>query len=526
MSVTLSVAGEGDKDADRNIITPEFTAEALRNVRGLDCGVLDNSFYTSTDSTGTDRVSNSQGYNWECSVGNYLAGEAGGSISSGITVKRGMATAYGYDIRSEDTHTLTTVYSDATQTDTTITAGSGTKYLFVYLEINLGENPAGGYLRVHDNSNAPVWTSRTQDNLITTPGGKYQMPLHRITINSSGIVTAIDSWETLNLAETIERPLTAKNALYAVTQAEGTADTRIATTAFVDNVRAGIADELQSSLTDKITTLNSTLQTLASNVNTALSFSSTTFTVAGVEFWIKRLAGAVAGGLNTTTLNRTNATTFIDTTESAYDNGTTLATLTSTYRPTSIQRVPVVLNYNKTGQNSVSSHAAYEVVLQIATSGAITVASFLAAIPFSQEGSSVTAYVDSSFGWQVSNTTYSISNLTIPQVTPTVSVTLASVTDNGTAGDSDVKLTGVQTAKAGSKLTFGLEVHGYARTVLSVTATYKRYTSDTAYSSSTLTVTDNGNGTYSVTPASDTSTSYLKRIVEVSVTIGYEGAEL
>lgn len=189
----ITVAAAGNAEENINLINARFQAEALRRLRGKDCGVLDNSFYSSANATGLSRTANSN-FMWPITATNV----------QNITVGRGMATAYGYDIQSEDDISFT-----ATAPST------GTKYLFIYLEWDLS-NPveAVGSLLIHDNGSSSSWTPPSQDNLITNPIGKYQMILYRLTVNTSGTVTATASWGTFSVL-TIGNPLRADYATRA-----------------------------------------------------------------------------------------------------------------------------------------------------------------------------------------------------------------------------------------------------------------------------------------------------------------------
>lgn len=186
----LNVAAAGNAETNANLINARFQAEALRRLRGHDCGVLDNSFYSSANDTGLSRSANTN-FMWPLNAANVQT----------ITVGRGMATAYGYDIQSEDEVTLVGT-----------APSSGTKYLFVYLEWDLS-NPveAVGSLLLHDNGASASWTPPYQDNLITNPIGKYQMPLYRLSVNTSGTVTGSISWTGLGI-KTIGNPLRADYA--------------------------------------------------------------------------------------------------------------------------------------------------------------------------------------------------------------------------------------------------------------------------------------------------------------------------
>lgn len=264
--VTASIAAVGSQAQGINEINPRFTAEAQRNIRGFDCGVLDNTFYDAgRDALGIDRAANDN-FMFPLTV-------TGTSISIG----RGMATAYGYDFQSEVTNTL-----PVTDTDAGITRPGDTGstiYYFVYLEWNLGDNPPRGYIKVHNNGSAGIWNTMQQDNLITTTAGVYQMPLYRIAMTASGDPQVRD-WEDLNLTQTIHWPGVAETARYGETMAEGDQSDRVATTKFVQNA----ADANRKLVQD-----------LIDDINTSLNFGNTTFTLAGVGAPIKRLGGYVIG---------------------------------------------------------------------------------------------------------------------------------------------------------------------------------------------------------------------------------------
>ena len=216
MAERLLLAGAGNAEKGINAINPRFQAEALRRIRGRDTGVLDNSFYTATSAKGVARTANSN-FMWKLSASNV----------SDIAVGRGMATAYGYDLQSEQTvHLVGTA------------ATTGTKYIFVYLEWDL-HNPdeAYGSINLHDNGSSSSWTPVSQDNLITNPTGIYQMPLYRLTVNTAGTVTAIASWASLGVT-TIGYPLRSEYANRAE-EADHADDATTATTATNYNTSSG-----------------------------------------------------------------------------------------------------------------------------------------------------------------------------------------------------------------------------------------------------------------------------------------------
>lgn len=187
----ITLAGAGNAAQSINLINPRFQAEALRAIRGYDIGVLDNSFYTSTSPKGINRIANST-FMWPLTTT--------GGISS-VVVGRGMATAYGYDIQSEAPVTLSAA-----------PPASGVNYYFIYLEWDLhNTSTAVGSLKIRNNGASSTWTPTSQDNLITNPVGTYQMILYRLTVNSSGAIMAISSWEVFGV-KTIRYNLRSENA--------------------------------------------------------------------------------------------------------------------------------------------------------------------------------------------------------------------------------------------------------------------------------------------------------------------------
>lgn len=176
--IRLGVAAAGNAESNINLINARFQAEALRALRGIDCGVLDNSFYSDGDESGTTRDANAD-FKWKCVAPDV----------QNITIGRGMATAYGFDIQSE---------SDSTFVATAPSAGY--KYLFVFLFWDLS-NPveANAGIDIHDNGSGETWTPPYQDNLITSPLGKYQLPLYRLKVNTSGQIVQVLNWEDLDV---------------------------------------------------------------------------------------------------------------------------------------------------------------------------------------------------------------------------------------------------------------------------------------------------------------------------------------
>lgn len=319
----INVAAAGNAEENINLINARFQAEALRRIRGTDCGVLDNSFYSSASVKGLSRTTNAS-FMWSLTASNV----------QNITVGRGMATAYGYDIQSEDNVSFTATAPSA-----------GNKYLFIYLEWDLS-NPveAVGSLLIHDNGSSSSWAPLYQDNLITNPIGKYQMPLYRLQINTAGTVTGTQSWGTLGVL-TIGNPLRANyagraenadladlatKANTADTKANGTADTSIATTLFVKN---------------------------------AINFGSSTFTLAGVQGNVRRAAKYVIGTMSgSITWNETNINAY-------WRTDAVWGTLPSGYRPSESYYVTAFMYKGSiSGQEQTATH-----VLRVDTNGNIVV---------------------------------------------------------------------------------------------------------------------------------------------------------
>ncbi len=191
----LKVAAEGNAEKNINVIVPCFQAEALRFLRGYDVGVLWNAFYSEDDQTGEKRTAKPRD-NWDIDLINSKDGQ--------VVIRPGMATAYGYDIISEEDVHLTAVLPSA-----------GWKYIFVYLEWDFS-NPdeAVGKIDIHDNGTNGEWTPQRQDNLINNPLGVYQMILWRIRINPQGALNSPARWGVFG-APTIEHPLFVNNCSHA-----------------------------------------------------------------------------------------------------------------------------------------------------------------------------------------------------------------------------------------------------------------------------------------------------------------------
>lgn len=322
----LNVAAAGNAEENINLINARFQAEALRRIRGKDCGVLDNSFYSSGDSKGLSRTANTN-FMWKLTASNV----------QNITVGRGMATAYGFDIQSE---------ADVSFTATAPSAG--TKYLFIYLEWDFS-NPveAVGSIEIQDNGSGSSWTPPSQDNLITNPIGKYQMPLYRLAVNTSGTVTGTQDWSALGVL-TIGNPLrseyagrsenadladVATKALTADTKANGTADTSVATTLFVKN---------------------------------AINFGSSTLTLAGVQSEVRRAAKYVIGTMSgSITWNSSNI-------EAYWRAGSSWGTIPDGYRPGSEYYVTAFMYFGNIA-TAMQNGATATHVLKVKTNGVVEV---------------------------------------------------------------------------------------------------------------------------------------------------------
>lgn len=249
----LSVAAAGNAEENINLINARFQAEALRRLRGYDCGVLDNSFYSGASPKGLVRDKNAD-FMWKLTATNV----------TDIAVGRGMATAYGFDIQSESIVHFTAVAAPS----------AGVKYYFIYLEWDLS-NPveANGKIDIFDNGSSANWTPPRQDNLITNPIGVYQMPLYRLAVNTSGTITATANWTVLGVT-TIGYALRADNA----TNAE----------------RADVATKAETADTQNLSDKSNKVAT-TQFVADFINFGSSTLTLAGVRTSVRRAAKYVLG---------------------------------------------------------------------------------------------------------------------------------------------------------------------------------------------------------------------------------------
>lgn len=326
----LSVAAAGNAEENINLINARFMAEALRRIRGYDTGVLDNSFFSSLNPKGLQREANAD-FMWKLTATNV----------TDVTVGRGMATAYGFDIQSEETVHFTLTAPSA-----------GTKYVFVYLEWDFS-NPveANGKIDIHDNGTSATWTPSRQDNLITNPIGVYQMPLYRIAVTSNGVISSTANWNALgvltigynlranyaNRAEDADEATHAVNADKSITRATSDKSTNIATTKFVSDF---------------------------------VNFGSSTFTLAGVSATVKRAAKYVYSQIRGwITWNKSNINAY-------WTNGT-WGTLPEGYRPSTAYTVPLLMTERSSGFSIMDGNICAIFVLTVNTDGKITTSGVL-----------------------------------------------------------------------------------------------------------------------------------------------------
>ncbi|MCL2599334.1 MAG: hypothetical protein FWD76_05465 [Firmicutes bacterium] len=182
MAFELVVMAAGDPLTQTNLISAPITAAVMRNVRGFDVGVLDNSFLsvTSTD----------ENYQRTPSDMFTLSGES----NLAIQIKAGMATAYGFDLYNDQTR----VFSVGEYPALANAPSGQINYVFFYLKWDFS-NPlmAVATIDVVGNASNPDFPPPNQfetSNLAEVPTGKYHMPLYRITIDQNGAVSDIQDW--------------------------------------------------------------------------------------------------------------------------------------------------------------------------------------------------------------------------------------------------------------------------------------------------------------------------------------------
>ena len=177
----MTVMAAGDPITETNLITAPITAAVMRNIRGFDVGVLDNSFLSVESTDENYKRTPSDSFKLD------------GTTNLSIQIKAGMATAYGFDLYNDQTRVFSVgEYPDLAN------ASSGVKYVFFYLQWNFS-NPlvASAEMDCFDNGVNPNWTPPLQNNLAENPTGQYIMPLYRIAIDSSGNVTDVQDWTKL-----------------------------------------------------------------------------------------------------------------------------------------------------------------------------------------------------------------------------------------------------------------------------------------------------------------------------------------
>jgi hypothetical protein len=177
--------GIGDTATEVNKIMPSLDASINRFVCGHTSGIIRSEFYE-------------------------FAAQVTGRT---VTVRGGLLQAYGYFGASD------------TEKQITFGTSSGTQYSHIYAEIDLTVAPNIFDIKATPLSSSSGYTYR-QDNLGTTPSGKYQFPLWLATVTALSITLT-------DRRAFIDKPLNAVNAETSVTQPQTDNSTKIATTAFV-----------------------------------------------------------------------------------------------------------------------------------------------------------------------------------------------------------------------------------------------------------------------------------------------------
>lgn len=167
--------GSGNELDGYNQIQAKNDAKIKRNNRGFETGILDMSFLGDTD-TRVENVAES----FQLTATN----------TQNITLGRGIATCYGFDLVVDDLKLLDTFSAPATSE----------KYVFIFLEWDLSDPDSNEFnIGMWDNGTGSSWTPSSQDNLALVPNGKYMMPLYRLTISTNGNVTNIVGYATLGI---------------------------------------------------------------------------------------------------------------------------------------------------------------------------------------------------------------------------------------------------------------------------------------------------------------------------------------
>ena len=164
-SIRVSGTGVGDKEKGINEIKPYLTASQNRTARGGD------------------------------STGVICGFEVVGNNIRTVTIRPGVASAWGYDIFTDEDVNLSGNIPAA-----------GDKYIYILASIDLSNIPAVFNIELHDNGNNPTFTPTPQDDLISNPSGRHKLILHRLKVNTSGTITEKLGWrsfgvKTLSMAE-------------------------------------------------------------------------------------------------------------------------------------------------------------------------------------------------------------------------------------------------------------------------------------------------------------------------------------
>ena len=206
------VKGIGDSANRINEITPRMDAEILRFLSQHAPGV------------------------WRTGVATNHFGLGVNQANLSVTVWMGIAQAFGYFAMSENTRNFNFVRP-----------ASGTQFARIFAEINLSRVPNEFRIGVTPQSTISN-IALTQNDLSTVPNGIYQIPLYLITITSEGVLSFTDQRPWMERPQNVNHALNANDAIRAtqlvaggtintsvtaVTQAAGTNNTRVATTAFV-----------------------------------------------------------------------------------------------------------------------------------------------------------------------------------------------------------------------------------------------------------------------------------------------------
>lgn len=198
-----TMAGVGDVTTRTNEITPEITANGLRNIRGFDYGILKGAF----NEFNLIIIDNNR-----------------------IEVQSGQAQAYSYDgYRTE--------ISPFNYPNTS----GGTKYYFIYLEWDRSVTPNTFKTKDFDNQNSETKTDWVQDDLRNNLTGIFQMPIWLLQVGMNGIAIMSD---LRILKNGVNQSQNSTNAINAPNLSQTINDTRIANTAYVRDAINNIQEEL------------------------------------------------------------------------------------------------------------------------------------------------------------------------------------------------------------------------------------------------------------------------------------------